>query len=275
MAGMLDKILDYQIGFMEYMIIGFPTGLIILAITYFLMIAIFRPKSSGNINAKHLLDSELLSLGKISLKEWIVIVIFGITASLWILQEPINTFLGQRLLNDAMIGLIGGMAMFVLPVYWKKYETTLRWSDTEKLPWGILLLFGGGLCMASGLEKTGIVRYVTSGISIPEGGFSWTIAFALIGMVLIFTEVMSNVALITVMLPPIMGISVAVGLDPLSVVIPATIASSMAFSMPISTPPNAIVFASGQVKTSDMLKAGLLLNLISIVLLSLLSMALQ
>jgi sodium-dependent dicarboxylate transporter 2/3/5 len=275
MAGMLDKLLNYQIGFMEYMVIGFPTGLLLLGFTYLLLILLFKPKSASQADVKLLFEEKLHSLGAFSRQEWLVTVVFGITAGLWIFQEPFNGLIGRRLLNDAMIGLMGGMAMFIIPAFWNKYETILRWSDTEKLPWGILLLFGGGLCMASGLEKTGIVAYVTQGISLSSGGFGFTIAVLLIGLVLLLTEVMSNVALITVMLPPIIGIATAMGLDPLSIAIPATIASSMAFSMPISTPPNAIVFASGQIKTSDMLRAGLLLNVVAILVLSLLCLLLQ
>ncbi len=274
MAGMLDKMLNYQIGFMEYMVIGFPTGLLLLGFTYLLLIVLFKPRADSQVDVKHLFEQKLLSLGTFSRQEWLVTIVFGITAGLWIFQEPLNSLFGRRLLNDAMIGLMGGMAMFIIPAFWNKYETILRWSDTEKLPWGILLLFGGGLSMAAGLEKTGIVSYVTSAVSAPQEGISFTVAVILIGMVLLLTEVMSNVALITVMLPPIIGITTAMGIEPLAVVIPATIASSMAFSMPISTPPNAIVFASGHIKTGDMMKAGILLNLFAIIVLSLLCLVL-
>ena len=156
--------------------------------------------------------------------------------------------------------------MFIMPVNIRKNIFLMEWEDTKRLPWGILILFGGGLSLARGMESSGLIQLI--GDSIAGNNFStMVLAALLIATMLFMTEIMSNVALTTIYVPVVLGIAQGLNIEPLGIAIPVTIAASCAFMMPISTPPNAIVFASGKIHMSQMIKAGFLLNLISIVLL--------
>ena len=164
--------------------------------------------------------------------------------------------------------------MFITPFDIKKGKYLLEWEYTARLPWGILLLFGGGLTLAKAMEKSEIVQIV--GESIAGGGEMNTILLiaGLTAFMLFMTEVMSNVALVVIFVPVVIGISQSLGMNPMYLTVPVTLASSYAFMMPISTPPNAIVFSSGMIRMKDMLRAGVLLNIIAIILLVILSQTL-
>ena len=169
-------------------------------------------------------------------------------------------------LSDTIISLIGALSLFVVPMNFKKGTFVLQWNDTSKLAWGILLLFGGGLSLAKGMASSGLVAVITQ--AIEHGGFIPIIVVSLLIILMLFmTELMSNVALVAVLAPVVAGIAIGLKIPILHVLIPVTMASSCAFMLPMATPPNAIVFASGYVKVSQMVRAGLVLNLLAVTLL--------
>jgi sodium-dependent dicarboxylate transporter 2/3/5 len=161
--------------------------------------------------------------------------------------------------------MAGGLLMFVVPVSWKKGEFILHWESTSKLPWGILILFGGGLSLASGLEEAGLIDLIGDWVANSFNGSAFLLCLVLTAVSLFATEVMSNVALVTVLLPVVFGIAEKSGIDATYLTIPVTLAASCAFMMPISTPPNAVVYSSGHVKVGEMMKAGIWINLLAIV----------
>ena len=165
-----------------------------------------------------------------------------------------------------MISIFGALALFTIPFNLKKGDFILQWNDTQKLAWGILILFGGGLALANGMSDSGIVDMIATSISTSNIGVLLT-ATLLIILMLFMTELMSNVALTAVLAPVVAGIAIGLNIPILYLLIPVTIASSCAFMLPMATPPNAIVFASGYIKVSEMARVGLIINLISIVLL--------
>jgi sodium-dependent dicarboxylate transporter 2/3/5 len=202
-------------------------------------------------------------LGKISKQEKRVLTIFAITVSLWITRTLINYIFPGLQLSDTIISLIGAISLFAIPMNFKKGDFVLHWNDTSKLAWGILLLFGGGLALAKGMASSGLVAVITEGIK--SGGFSPIIVVCLLIVLMLFmTELMSNVALVAVLAPVVAGIAIGLNIPILNVLIPVTMASSCAFMLPMATPPNAIVFASGYVKVSEMARAGVLLNLLAV-----------
>ncbi|MCB0638452.1 MAG: anion permease, partial [Lewinella sp.] len=173
-------------------------------------------------------------------------------------------------LSDHMIAVLASILLFVVPENWKDNRFLLQWKDTEKLPWGILLLFGGGLSLAASLQSVGIIDLIGDQFaSLQTIGF-WII-LGLTAVSLFMTEIMSNVALVTVLLPVVGGIAVGLDMAPLFFCIPVTLAASCAFMLPMSTPPNAIVFASGHLKIVQMVRAGLILNIITIMCIALLT----
>jgi len=275
MAGYLSEILKYEMSFSRWLGIGLPAGLTLLFITYVLITRVLFKNNMEKISgSEQLVNNELKKLGSISKSEKLVLAIFLFTACCWIFKQQINEVIGHPLLNDTVTAMTGGLLMFITPIDLKQSKFLLKWKDTKRLPWGILLLFGGGMCLARAMEKVGIIQLM--GDFVKNQGHLDTILIILITttIVLFLTELMSNVALVTIFIPVIIGIAEGLEINPLLLVIPATIASSCAFMMPISTPPNAIVFSSGYIKMREMIRAGFILNILAIAVLVLLNMLL-
>ena len=211
----------------------------------------------------NLISKEVKKLGKVSKEEKRVLIIFAITVFLWITRTIVNTLFPGLKLSDTVISLIGAVSLFAIPMNLKKGNFILQWKDTEKLAWGILILFGGGLALAKGMASSGLVALITDTIAAGNLNVLATVAL-LIVLMLFMTELMSNVALVAVLAPVVAGIAIGLNIPILNLLIPVTMASSCAFMLPMATPPNAIVFASGYVKVNEMVKAGIVLNAIAV-----------
>ena len=270
LIGLLENQYKIEISFVKWMLFGLPFSVILIAIIYLVMVKWLFPNKGLTFNAtKDFIDLELNKLGKTTKKEKHVLIIFGITIFLWIFRTVINSLIPNLDLSDTMISMFGALALFTIPFKLKKGDFILHWNDTQKLAWGILILFGGGLALANGMQSSGIIDMVAKSIS--ESNISILLmATVLISLMLFMTELMSNVALTAVLAPVVAGIAIGLNIPILYLLIPVTIASSCAFMLPMATPPNAIVFASGYIKVNQMAKTGFILNLISVVLLILL-----
>lgn len=156
----------------------------------------------------------------------------------------------------------------------KKVSFLLEWEDTRKMSWGILILFGGGLCLAKGLSDANIIQLVGEKIAQQSSSITWLLV-GLIAAAVFITELMSNVALVQIFIPVVFGIAASIGANPILLAMPVTFGASMAFMFPVATPPNAIVFSSGFLKVKDMMKAGIVLNILSIILIYLASITLM
>ena len=274
-VGFMSDMIGYEVTFAKYLMIGVPICLIMLAVVYFMITRVLYPSKLSNLaESANVIDDQLKALGNITKAEKRVAVIFVVTAVTWILRGSINNWFNTSLLNDSIIAIAGGILMFITPIDIKKGKYLLEWEYTSRLPWGILLLFGGGLTLAKAMEKSEIVEIVGETIA---GGGEMNIILLIAGLtafMLFMTEVMSNVALVVIFVPVVIGISQSLEMNPMYLTVPVTLASSYAFMMPISTPPNAIVFSSGMIRVKDMLRAGVLLNIIAIILLVILSQTL-
>jgi solute carrier family 13 (sodium-dependent dicarboxylate transporter), member 2/3/5 len=263
--GLLDQVYHQKIPFGKWMLIGFPLSLFLLAACYFIITKVLYPNGLKKVHgSEELIKNKLNELGSIRKEEKLVLTIFALTSSLWIFQQPINLLLGNEMLNDTNIAMLGGSLMFVVPSSLKKLKFLLSWRDTEKLSWGILILFGGGLCLAKGLSDAGIIQAVGAAIAKQSSSVNWLL-LGLITASIFITELMSNVALVQIFIPVVFGIAVNLGLNPIYLGMPVTFAASMAFMFPVATPPNAIVFSSGHMQIKDMMRAGIFLNIISII----------
>ena len=267
LIGLLENQYNIEISFFKWMLIGLPFSIVLIAIIYFVLVKWMFPNKGLKFNAsKEIIDSEINKLGKISPKEKRVLTIFGITVFLWIFRSIINSIIPNLELSDTMISIFGALALFTIPFNLKKGDFILQWNDTQKLAWGILILFGGGLALANGMSESGIVDMIATSISNSKVSIL-VMASLLIVLMLFMTELMSNVALTAVLAPVVAGIAIGLNIPILYLLIPVTIASSCAFMLPMATPPNAIVFASGYIKVSEMARVGIILNLISVILL--------
>ncbi len=267
MIGLLENEYNIEISFLKWMVIGVPFSALMIWISYLVLVKWMYPNKHLKFTAsKDVINDELKKLGPMSGKEKMVLTIFGVTVFLWIFRTVINGILPGLKLNDTVISIMAAIAMFSIPYNLKKGDFIIDWKDTQKLAWGILILFGGGLALAKGMSVSGIVDMVSGAIAQAEISVLFT-AILLITLILFMTELMSNVALIAVLAPVVAGIAIGLEIPILYLLIPVTIASSCAFMLPMATPPNAIVFASGYIKVSEMARVGVILNVIAVIVL--------
>jgi len=267
LIGLLENEYNIEVSFLNWMALGLPFSIVMVTIIYLILVKLFFPTkgivfgTSGTV-----IHEELKKLGPTSAKEKRVILIFAIAVFLWIFRTVINKLIPGLALSDTIISMIAAIALFSIPFSIRRNEFIISWSDTQKLPWGILVLFGGGLALAKGMSASGIVDVVATAIASSEISVLFTVSLLII-LMLFMTELMSNVALVAVLAPVVAGIAIGLEVPILYVLIPVTIASSCAFMLPMATPPNAIVFASGYIKVHQMARVGIVLNLIAVVLL--------
>ena len=207
-------------------------------------------------------------MGKISYEEKTVLIVFIFTALLWIIQSFVLKKLIPNI-DDTIIAIISAVTLFILPTRNIK-STILKWEDTTKLPWGILLLFGGGMALAKGFDSSGLAVWIGNQLTSLESFPFILLLFILIASVNFLTEITSNLATTAMILPVLVSLSTVINIHPYYLLIGATVAASCAFMLPVATPPNAVVFGSKLLTINDMVKKGFWMNLISIFVLTLL-----
>ena len=264
LIGLLENEYQIEISFLRWMIFGVPFSSLLLLIVYWVLVKWLFPNTGITFSAStEVIRGELKKLGRITKKEKHVLAVFAVVVGLWIFRSLINVLVPGLGLSDAIISVFGALILFAVPHQLKTGDFILTWKDTQALAWGILVLFGGGLALAKAMSATGIVDLVATFIA--EGQMSVLLTASLLIILMLFmTELMSNVALTAVLAPVVAGIAIGLNLPMIYLLIPITVASSCAFMLPMATPPNAIVFASGLVEVKHMAKAGIILNLISI-----------
>jgi sodium-dependent dicarboxylate transporter 2/3/5 len=273
-AGLLDNAYHQKLNFGKWMLVGVPVMIALLFTTYIIITRILFPSNLKTIKgSEELIELRLRELGPICTEEKRVLFIFLITSFCWIFQQYINYIIGKDILNDTNVAMSGGMLMFVVPSGKNSEEFLLTWKDTKKMAWGILILFGGGLCLAQGMENAGIIQVIGKWIASQSTFSAWLI-FLLITAGVILSEFMSNVALVQIFIPVIFGIANGLEVNPILLAMPVTLSASIGFMLPVATPPNAIIFSSGYIRMKDMIRAGFLLDIVSIVIVLLASVTL-
>lgn len=276
MKGFVADSLGRQIGFAQWMMLGVPLVAIYLPIAWFYMTSISQPVRLKTIpGGRELFRNKFRDLGRMSTGEWVVFFVFVSTVSLWLTRPLIQQWTaGTPLagLNDSSIAIFAAVALFVIPVKPRQGIFAMDWQTAERLPWGALLLFGGGLSLAAAITANGVDTYIGQLLG-GLGHLSLWLAILIVCTVVIFlTELTSNTAVTTALLPVLAAAAPSLGVDPMRLVVPAAIAASMAFMLPVATPPNAIVFASGRITIGQMARAGLGLNIMGIILITLATM---
>jgi len=240
LIGLLENEYNIEISFLKWMTLGLPFSILMVSTCYLVLVKWMFPNKNLRFNAsKDVINVELEKLGATSGKENL-----GLT--------------------DTMISIFAAITLFAIPYNFRKGDFIIEWRDTKNLAWGILILFGGGLALAKGMSVSGIVDIVAKAIASSDVSIIFTAAL-LIFLMLFMTELMSNVALVAVLAPVVAGIALGLDIPLLYLLIPVTIASSCAFMLPMATPPNAIVFASGYIKVYEMARVGIILNLIAVI----------
>jgi sodium-dependent dicarboxylate transporter 2/3/5 len=268
LAGIVQEIYTVEITFSKWIVFGFPISIILLFICWKYLTSIaFTFKQKSFPGGKKEIENQLKKLGKISYEEKIVGTVFILTALAWICR---SFFLNKYIANidDTIIAIISGVILFIIPTKDKR-RAIITWTEAVKLPWGILLLFGGGLALAQGFKTSGLAEWIGSQMSLLEGASLILLLLILIAAVNFLTEITSNLATTAMILPVLASMALVIGVHPYILMVGATVAASCAFMLPVATPPNAVVFGSGYLKIPDMVRVGIWMNVISILLLTL------
>lgn len=269
MVEFLSQQYDINIGFGQWMLVGAPLAAVFLGVTWVVLTRfVYPPEISEISGGRGLIRGQLDEMGPASRGEKTVFTVFAITALLWIFRQPLSEAPLLGGLEDAGIAIAAAIALFAIPVDWRNGVFALDWRTALGLPWGVLLLFGGGLSLANGISETGVDAWIGDGFDglagIPTPLFIVLVAAAVVGL----TELTSNTATAAALLPIFGGVAVGLNLDPMLFIVPAALAASCAFMLPVATPPNAIVFGSGYVTIGQMVKAGVWLNITAIILIT-------
>ena len=296
LLGLMEKSFGVEVGFFEWFVICFPMGVLILAFTYWILTFILYPnKMDKNGFSRSLITEEYTKLGKMSRQEWIVAGIFILTCLLWIVRQPLVDLLKvlevpvslkfsmpvlrvetmkwihekwSIKFDDTAVAMLGAFLMLIIPSGSKKSMMIMSFKDLKKVKWSVLLLFGGGLCLAMAMETSGLMKLVGDSIAGRAGGNHLPMIILLTLAAVFLSELMSNVALVTVFVPVVGAIAHSMGVHPMLYCLPVTLGATCAFMLPMGTPPNAIVYASKKIKLHQMVTAGFALNIISSVFIS-------
>jgi sodium-dependent dicarboxylate transporter 2/3/5 len=265
----LEKNNGYTFGFIDWMKLCMPISLLLLFTLYIVMVKFLIPvKSVADNLVKETIAEEIKQIGKLTKAEQRVLFVFALTAVLWITRDIINNVQQAMKLDDTMIAVFGGILLFIIPSGHEEKKPLLEWEDTRKMAWGILLLFGGGIALADQLGKAGLIQALGQAIAgFATPGFFLVLIVTLVSIFV--SEVMSNVAQVIVFAPVVAGIADALHFNPLQIGMAMTLGASCAGMLPMGTPPNAIVFASGRLKLKHMAVTGFVMNLVSALLITL------
>jgi sodium-dependent dicarboxylate transporter 2/3/5 len=270
-----------EISFLQWLAVGMPMVALMIPIAWFGLTSILFPVGDTAIEGgREFVARELKCMGPMKRGERITLVVFAFTCVLWISRQWLtqwtvgegeNAWQPFKLLTDAGIVMIAAMLLFVTPVNVRKGRFTLDWDMARRLPWGVLILFGGGLSLASAIEANGVAEFIGGQTQRFAGLPEIALVLIVAAVVVFFSEVASNTATATTLIPILYAMAPGLGVHPFMLVFPAGLAASLAFMMPVGTPPNAIVYGTGYVSVGQMAKAGFLLNIISVLLITLMT----
>jgi solute carrier family 13 (sodium-dependent dicarboxylate transporter), member 2/3/5 len=274
LAGFVSESYGVEIGFLRWMMLGAPLSAIFLLLAWLFLTRVLFPLRLGELpGGRGLIRAELAKMGPLGRGERIVLAVFVSAAVAWIAREPLQNWewLVARLpalayVHDTTIALTAALVLFAAPVDWRRGEFALDWPTARKVPWDVLLLFGGGLSLAAGFEASKLSAWI--GEQVAQAGALPPLAFITLttAVVILLTEMTSNTATASAFYPILGGIALGLEIDPLLLLVPGCLAASCAFMLPVATPPNAIVFGSGYLTIGQMARAGVWLNLIGLVL---------
>lgn len=255
-----------ELSFAKWMIVGVPTVILLLFLAwlYFKFIA-FRHDMKTLPGGQKVIKDKLDALGKIKYEEKVVFLVFLLASFLWISREfLLSKWAFTELVADGTIAMFVSILLFLIPAK-HQHQRILDWSVAKELPWGVLILFGGGLALAKGIQQSGLAAWLGEQLTLLKGVSPLIIVVVITVFILFLTEITSNTATATMILPILATLSVAIDVHPLLLMAPAAMAANCAYMLPVGTPPNAIVFGTGKIQIKEMAVKGFIMNLISIV----------
>jgi solute carrier family 13 (sodium-dependent dicarboxylate transporter), member 2/3/5 len=268
LAGFMGERYDIEIGFAQWMLLGVPVAIVMLTFAWWILTRWAFPLSRQPIDGlDDLIERDRREIGRMRQPEWRVAIVFACTVTAWITRPWIENWLPDFIaIGDAGIALLGALTLFLIPAGNKPSQFLLKWDDTRELPWGVLVLVGGGLSLGVAIDESGLAEYLAA---LPSGLGTWpplVLILIIAALAALLSHVTSNTATAATLIPLVTSFARSIDLDPLLLAVPVALAASAAFMLPVATPPNAIIFASQRVTVPDMVRAGAVLTLVGIIL---------
>ncbi len=272
LAGAVSELFDRQIGFLQWMAVGVPVAAVMLPLAWIVLVRFLYPPGKLSGDATAIIAGERAKLGAPNRGEKLTGLVFGLTAAAWVLRAP-KVLGGVTIpgiqswapsVSDSTIAIAAAMVLFLLPVNLKRGEFVLDWKTARKIPWGVLVLFGGGLSMARAMDRSGLAGWIGGAVAGLGTIPTVLIIASVVALFALLTEFTSNTATATMAMPIMAGAAMGLGIEPVTLMTTACLATSMAFMLPAATPPNAIVFSSGYLTIPQMLKAGVVLDILAV-----------
>jgi sodium-dependent dicarboxylate transporter 2/3/5 len=255
------------------MLVGIPVTLIMLPVAWLLLTRVIFPvdiPASKAVNQHlHAMREEM---GPITTPEKRVAIIFGLVVLCWMLRRPVTEWLGLTGVSDPGIVMTAALLLFMLPSGDRSRPSLMTWQDTSRLPWGVLILFGGGLSLAGAVSDSGLALWLGESLAPLNALGTAVLIVSAVTLVIFLTELTSNLATTATLLPVVGAIALQAGVPPIMLTVPITLAASCAFMLPVATPPNAIVFATGAISIPQMVRAGIALNIAGIIVVTLIAL---
>jgi len=270
LAAFMQETYGTEIDFSSWMLVGLPLSAMLLPFAWVVLTRVaFKVNFKTSVEGKAVLRRMKEELGAITVPEIRVAIVFVLMAATWVLRPLLVKLPGLSALDDSGIAMAGGIALFLIPSGDKSDPILLRWTYAERLPWSVLILFGGGLTLAGAVTRTGLAEWLGGSLQTIGALPLFALVILAATMIIFLTELTSNIATTATFLPVVGAIAIESGYDPIVLAVPVTFAASCAFMLPVATPPNAIVFGSGMLTIPKMVRAGMMLNMVGIVLVSL------
>ena len=272
LAGFIEETYGLQIAFFDWMLIGLPLALVLLPLGWVVLTrVVFRVDIPASPEATKVISGMRREMGAMKSSERRVGLLFLSVVLLWMSRKWLNKLSGLEGLSDAGIVMAAALLLFVIPSKRGFATRLMEWEDVARLPWGVLILFGGGLALAAQVSSSGLAVWLGESLLPVANLGTLVLIVAAAGLVVFLTELTSNLATTATFLPVIAAIAAQSGIEPLILCVPVTLAASCAFMLPVATPPNAIVFSSGVLTIPEMMRAGFVMNLVALVVLTLLA----
>lgn len=275
LAGFIEETYGIQIAFFDWMLIGLPLALVLLPLGWVVLTRVaFRVDVPASPEVADVIHCMREDMGAMTSPQRRVGLLFLTVVALWMARKWLNEVPGLEGLSDAGIVMAAALLLFVIPSGNGSPARLMQWDDVARLPWGVLILFGGGLALAAQVSGSGLAVWLGESLLPVAGLGTLVLVAAAAGLVVFLTELTSNLATAATFLPVVAAIAAQSGIEPLVLCVPVTLAASCAFMLPVATPPNAIVFSSGALTIPQMIRAGILMNLIAMMTLTLLAVIL-
>jgi len=268
LAGVVEKTYGYSISFVEWLGFGLPLSLVMLLITWLYLTRVQYRSEVGQLpGGREYIREQLAQLGPMSRQEKQLVAVVCTVALLWVLRGLLLPS-GLEMVKDSTIAIAGALVLFLIPVNLRRGEFLLDWKTAVTIPWDIIILFGGGFALAQGFDESGLTRWLAEQLAVMQGAHLLLVIAAVALLVVFLTEVTSNTATASLLLPVMGALAAAIEVHPFGLMVTAVVAASFAFMLPVATPPNAIVFSSRYVTIPQMVRAGVWLNLVGVVLIT-------